>query len=122
MEDVRKIKGLQSQIKAYKADADLLKSLLSNTQKEFNQKQKKIQELEELVKSLTDIKNLNVSEHAIVRYFERVRKEDIEAIKKEILNDSVRSLVSVLGGNGTFPFNENFSVVIKNFTVTTIVV
>jgi hypothetical protein len=63
--------------------------------------------------------NLKVSEHAIVRYFERVLGSDIGLIEKKILTDEVVALVEKLGGTGTFNC-DGFSVVIKNYTVVTI--
>ena len=69
---------------------------------------------------LENKETLKVSEHAILRYLERVKVYNIEEIEKIILSDSVKGLVEKLGGNGTYP-NEGFSVVMKNHTVTTIV-
>jgi hypothetical protein len=45
-----------------------------------------------------------------------IKTEDIE---KQILSENVLKLVEQLGGSGSYP-NENFNVVMKNFTVTTI--
>jgi len=59
-----------------------------------------------------------VSEHAIIRYLERVQKIDIEQIKKEILTDKIKALIDALR-SGRFS-EKNFIVQVKNRVVTTI--
>jgi chromosome segregation ATPase len=120
MEDVRKIKQLQSQLNTLVQDADALRILISNTQKEHDLKCKAIKQLKEAIQKINDNTNIKVSEHAILRYCERVLNIDVSKIEKEILSDSVLGLIEKLGGNGTYP-NNDFSVVMKNYTVTTII-
>jgi len=55
-----------------------------------------------------------------MRYFERVKGFNIIDIEKEILTDEVLDLVDKLGGTGGYP-NKDFKVLMKNFTVTTVV-
>ena len=43
-----------------------------------------------------------VSDHALVRYAERIAKTDIEALKEIVCPPSVREQISILG-NGEFP-------------------
>lgn len=62
---------------------------------------------------------LVITNHALVRFAERVLKLDISAIKKQILSDEVLRLHKELG-NGKFP-NDNFHVVIENNIVKTII-
>jgi len=59
-----------------------------------------------------------VSEHAIIRYLERVQKIDIEQIKKEILTVKIKALIDTLR-SGRFS-EKNFIVQVKNRVVTTI--
>jgi hypothetical protein len=62
---------------------------------------------------------LKVTEHAIIRYLERVKGLDIEEIEKEILTDSLKDMVTNLGNTGTFPGN-GFRILMKDGTITTI--
>lgn len=48
---------------------------------------------------------ISISEHAIVRYFERVLGYDLDEIRKTILPDSTLKLAEKLG-SGTFPAND----------------
>ena len=97
-----------------------MKVEIANRQRELAVKTRAMEDLKKQINSVNKNGELKVSEHAIVRYLERVRGVDIAEIENEILNDSVVSYVSKLGGNGKFP-NGGYQVVIKDFTVTTIV-
>lgn len=120
MVEIRKIKGLKSQLKIMKGDAEALKIEVANKQREYNAKINKIQNLRDEIEKFDKNGKLKVSEHAIVRYLERVKGFDISEIEKEILTDEVITLVKKLGGNGVYP-NKHFKVLIKNYTVTTVV-
>jgi len=61
---------------------------------------------------------LVVSEHAILRYFERVMKFDIEEVKKKILPDEQESQIKVLG-SGTF-VTDTHRLKVRNGVVITI--
>ena len=120
MKQARKIKGLKSQLKIMQGDAEALKIEIANKQKEYNAKLNAIKTLKEEIEKFQNNKNIKVSEHAIVRYFERVKGFDISDIEKEILTDEVLNLVEQLGGTGGYP-NSDFKVLMKDYTVTTIV-
>lgn len=120
IKDARKIKGLQSQLSALQGEAEAIKIDISSKQKEYNNKMNAINRLKQQIDNLSKNKNIKISEHALIRYFERVKGYDINEIEKEILNDDILKMVEVLGGNGKYP-NKDYSVVIKDFTVTTIV-
>jgi len=120
MKEIRNIKGLNSQLKIMQADADLLKYELSNKQKEYLSKRNKIKYLKQEIESIENNQNIKVSQHAIVRYFERVKGFDIKEVEKDILTKEVLNLVEKLGGTGGYP-NKDFRVIMKNFTVTTVI-
>lgn len=120
MKEVRRIKGLKSQVKIMESDAELLKIEFINKQREYSAKITKIQALKDEIEKIDKNEKIKVSEHAIVRYFERVKGFNISEIEEEILTEEVLTLVEQLGGNGGYP-NGNFKVLMKNFTVTTIV-
>lgn len=119
MKEARKIKGLKSQLRIMEGDAEALKVEAANKQREYNAKIKAIKSLKEEIEKFESDKTIKVSEHAIVRYFERVKGFDISDIEKEILTDEVLNLVEKLGGTGGYP-NNDFKVLMKNYTVTTI--
>ena len=119
MEEVRKIKKLQSQLKTAQEDADLIKIAMVNINQEYKTKLENVKRLKTEINKLNNPKKLRVSEHAIVRYFERVHKYDISKIESQILSPAILDFVEKLGDSGTYP-NGEFSVIIKNGTVTTI--
>lgn len=120
------LKELNTQLKALSEKMSLKTSQISSKQseinqynKELNQLQKQFTEIENKIEKYTN-KNPIISEHAIVRYMERVKKIDIEEIKKEILSEKVTKMISDLGNNGTYPNENGFQLVIKNNVVVTI--
>ena len=79
-----------------------------------------IKELEEQIHELRNPNIPKVSEHAIVRYFERVLGFDIETIQDEILTPEILTMMETLGKNGTYPLGEEFRIKVKDNTVVTI--
>jgi hypothetical protein len=119
MKDVQKIKKLRSQLANLQGDKEAILVELSLKRNELNHKIGQIKKLEKLIKKLDCKKELKVSEHAILRYFERVMGVDIQMIERRILSDKIFEYVEKLGPNGTYP-NDGHSVVMKDGTVTTI--
>ncbi len=64
--------------------------------------------------------NLIVSEHAILRYLERVKKVDLELLCDEILTKEVIEAYQQLG-DGKYPINNEYKVVIKDNVVLTVI-
>jgi len=60
-----------------------------------------------------------ISDHAIVRYLERVKGLDIDEIRKEILPDYVRAKTKAMG-NGYYPVNGTHKIRVKNDMVITV--
>lgn len=69
--------------------------------------------------------NLTVTDHAIVRYFERVLNIDVEAIRKKIATPHVDRMVKVLG-DGKFPaedeFGNKFKIVVSRNRIVTLTI
>lgn len=62
-----------------------------------------------------------VTEHAIVRFIERVIGMDMEELKNTIAPESVRAQIKQLGGKGRFPVNGSHTLLVKGGAVTTVV-
>ena len=60
-----------------------------------------------------------VSEHAVLRYLERVKGYNIAEVEHAILTPKVLKMIETLGGTGKFP-GDGFTIVMKDYTVTTI--
>lgn len=120
MRSQRTLKGLQSQLKTLQADTLVLKNSLNNIQKDYKTKLDQIKRIEDQINELKFDGNITVSEHAIIRYLQRVEGLDISKVKQSILTDKVKEMIETLGGSGKYP-NQDFQVVVKNHTVTTII-
>lgn len=81
-------------------------------------------EREELKIQIEDVENgnfeLEISDHAIVRYLERVEDFDIEAVKKEIQTHKIKREYLYKGDGKYFNERLNCFVCIKNKTITTL--
>ena len=121
------IKKKKKQLSKIESEYENLKDQVNNFQEECSKKKKELSKLRQEIENILHKPKPTVSEHAIVRYFERVRGEDIEEIKKEILNEEVMKLFELLGGNGKYPSNNNnednnnYNVVMKNNVVVTVI-
>lgn len=73
----------------------------------------------EQIKNLSYQKDVIVSEHAILRYLERVCGMDIENLKTLILNDEFKALNSLTNGNSTITVKD-VGYVLKNNVIITI--
>ena len=60
-----------------------------------------------------------VSEHAMLRYIERVLGIDLKEIERRILTDEVKEQYKIVG-NGRFPINDEFRALIRDNVVVTI--
>ena len=74
------------------------------------------------IHNLTQSKDPIVTEHAILRYLERIEGIDFEEVKKKILTEKVKGFIEKLP-NGVFPVEgspNNFKIKVKNRVVITI--
>jgi hypothetical protein len=115
------IKELTTHLKRHESEAEVIKMEIDNKIKELEVKNKIIFDLKSKIKTYEASAKLNpkVSEHALLRYLERVKGIDIKSCEQEILNKKVLEMIETLGGNGSFP-NENFKLVMKDNVVVTI--
>lgn len=117
----KQIKGLQSQINKKKDTIKALQQECSAVKKQISEESQKLNTLKQ---KLTSLKRSNkailITDHALVRFFERVKGYDIEEIKKEILTESVQELIKKLGTSGEYPTGNDFSIVLRDGNVVTI--
>lgn len=92
--------------------------------KELEQKEKELeQQLKEVLEEKTELEadEIDITDHAICRYIERVKPELYKEVLKEILPFEVRKQIITLGGKGRFPVGTSHKVEIKNYTVVTVI-
>ena len=105
-----------------------LEEALAKCKQESSKLNRKIQTLLDEIRNLQDRNNelrnstLTVTEHAVIRYLERVEGLDVQAIKNKLATEELQKQVSVLGG-GEYPVNidgNRVKVVVRNFKVITV--
>lgn len=115
----QRIKGLKSQLQKAQGDVDALMAQIKALQKEHSQKVNQTNTLRQQIQSAENDGKLKVSEHAILRYLERVKGIDLDLVQLEILSPKVMAMVEKLGQNGSYP-SDGFQVVMKDGTVITV--
>lgn len=62
----------------------------------------------------------NISDHALVRYLERVKGVDMDAIRKEILTPSVQSIIDFSNNSLVKIKRDDHAVIVNNNTIVTV--
>lgn len=121
-EDVsNKLKSLNNQIKDLDIKLEVAKNQKQIYTSEINTlTQKKSRLQSEISKIQSENKSITISDHAIIRYIERVIGVNIEDIKAHILTEDLETKIKTLG-NGKYPMKDGGRVVVKNKNVVTII-
>jgi predicted nucleic acid-binding Zn-ribbon protein len=113
------LKALTSRKEQAERRLEALHEEQSALEQKIRGEQKDLGSIRAQIEKLTRKKKVVVvSEHAILRYLERVKGIDIEATKKEILPEAVGNVAAELG-TGEFPAGTH-SVKVKDSVVVTI--
>lgn len=115
----QELKSLQTKLQKENSICSDMKMQLSDLQRDYSRKKMEVKKIKSKIAKIEKSNNIRVSEHAILRYFERVLGFDIKEIENKILSDEIKKMVNTVGGSGQFP-NDGFRVAMKEFTVTTI--
>jgi len=110
-------------LKQLLASKDKLKKEISNidiTINEFNKKkvskQKELNDIQQSINKMTS--EIVITEHALLRYFQRVLGYDLDEIKNKILSDKAREDILKLN-TCEYPV-EGFKLIVRNNIVVTI--
>jgi seryl-tRNA synthetase len=112
------INSLRKRISKIDVEIEEIKAEQRRQSTQINQLLAERQRLNETVESLIP-KQLNVTDHALLRYLERVMGIDIEGIRNTIVNDKVQAIVDTLG-DSKVPLGDGVYAVVKNHNVVTI--
>lgn len=115
------LKSLTNQIAKIEADIEIMTSEISNKQKELSKIKNKLSNLKKRHDELIDNSLTHepiVSEHAILRYLERVNGVNIRVIIDEIMDDTTKSTIKFMK-NGKIK-RDNYTIVVKNNVVVSI--
>lgn len=115
---------IEQNIQQYKRLLDIEVKKLEGVKKKIRKMENDKVAIQNKINGLNDFiaghnNDLNISEHAIVRYFERVLGYDLEKLKNSIITEELIKNHSIVG-NGNYQFGKN-TLVIKNKTIITII-
>lgn len=119
IKDAASLKALQSRLEREKAERWELGKKAKDINNKVKECERRISKLELEIENFAE-GELVVSEHAILRYLERVELIPVEEIPAKILTQEVIRIYNVIGG-GKIPLGETGKhLVIKGNTVITI--
>lgn len=114
------LKGLQVRLTKAEAESKSLLEEVKLLQKRASESENLANALRKQINDITDsTKEIIISEHAYIRYFERVSKYDLDKLREIILPEKTIALIDQMG-NGTYGVN-GFKVKVKDRTVITII-
>jgi chromosome segregation ATPase len=112
------LKGLQVQKKRLADQITDIKQQIQGLNASLQSLIEKEKNINHKINNMTS-KEIVISEHAILRYLERIKGINMDAIKQEILPDKVRLQVEELG-NGKYPLSPECKLLVRDRTVVTI--
>jgi predicted nuclease with TOPRIM domain len=118
VKDREKLKQLSTLLRKLEGTLEYLKKEKSQLDKDLTLKTEEIKKLKKEIASLKE-KEIIVSEHAILRYIERIIGINIDTIKEKILTENIRIQIQEFG-NGSYS-NGEFKVVVKDNVIVTVI-
>lgn len=112
-------KGLQTQISELEVDIQQLNIRLEKLKRERDQKASRLGGLRQKLRQVNNQDGIKISEHAMLRYFERVLGHNLKDVEQSILTPDLLKMTEVLGPNGVYPVKD-FQVKMKDNTIVTI--
>lgn len=115
--NAHELKSLQSQLTRLQEERAVVLSEVSSGNRKLRSLDANIAATKNKISYAESDKTLIVSEHAMLRYIERVMGFDLEAIRQKVLGcPSVTNCP-----NGSFPIGDTHQIKVKNNTVTTVI-
>jgi len=114
----RSVKAMESHRNNIMAERQVLIFKKEGIDQQLQLCNKQLNEVEKHIR-LHKKKQLTVSDHAIIRYQERIEVIDPALVADKILTPQLRNMVETLG-NGVFPVDD-FRVVVQDNTVITVI-
>ena len=114
--EIHTLKGLKTQLSKATAELKVISDERSRLQSEYDRKRSLIDRLNREIAALTSA-DIIVSEHAVLRYIERVLGINTEELKTNILPEKTKEQIKVLG-SGKYPVEGHRLVVKDNVVVT----
>lgn len=104
-----KIREIDAQIEQVRKETENLKEQISFLNRELTKRQTMLRELAQKLKRAKERMStdfglgIGVSDHALVRYCERVLNIDMKSIRRQMVPEETAALIKSAGGTGVFP-------------------
>ena len=115
----QELKQLQSRKAKLEVYVEELSRATRESQREYDKARFKMKALDEEIKRFSD-SNIIVSEHAVLRYMERVMGFDLEMVRSAILSPDNLMMIKKLGA-GKYPLPGGGRIVVKDNVIVSIV-
>lgn len=109
----------QSELKEVKKELEELHLEMKSLGNQMNDKKSVAGNLRKKLKDAEKAKKIHITDHALLRYIERILGIDVEQIRNEILTEETRYQVFVLG-DGKYPVNNDHYVIIRDNALITV--
>lgn len=113
------LKKLQSLMVKQKSEIDLIKRERQLVDERLAVAERNLRKTEDELKKMKTGNKIIVSEHAVLRYLQRIMELDLKAVENEILTDETLKQYRTLG-NGKYPISNGCKAVIKDNVVITV--
>ena len=113
------LKKLQSLLVKQKSEIELIRRERQLIDERLSITERNLRKTEDELKKMKTGNKIIVSEHAVLRYLQRIMELDLKAVENEILTDETLKQYRTLG-NGKYPISNGCKAVIKDNVVITI--
>lgn len=114
----QQIKQLRSQLQKLMAEASAAKQVAADAQRKEAEIARRVKDLNNQIETLSRTESPYITEHAMLRYFERVLGFDMAFLADEILDDLTKAKIAAFR-SGTFN-KSGYSLVVKDMSIITI--
>lgn len=111
------LKALQVQLSKAQADEKAKKETLAAASRDHNAARERVAALERQIATATQ--EPHVTEHALLRYIERIYGVDLEEMRRQILTPTTVTAIRTLG-SGKYPLSGGGKAVVKGMSVVSI--
>ena len=113
----QQLKGLQTRLSKLQGDYKPLVEAAKQAQRDQHTCLSRIKAIEAEIEGFKE-KDIIVTEHAVLRYLERIMGFDLEQINKSLLTDDVKLMIGKMG-DGKYPIDGG-RMIVKNNTIISI--
>lgn len=117
----QELKQLKSRSTKLTVECGELDKQVKKLQRKFNSTSNELSQLDKKIKNLesSSCGDLIVTEHAVIRYIERVMGIDLVQVTSQILTKDVEQMAKSLG-SGKFPTGNGFRAIVKGNSIVSV--